>query len=45
LTGHAQDVFLERGYVAIRPVLTLIAFIPLFTIPIIALFPKTRNNG
>lgn len=30
---------------AIRPVLTIIAFIPLLALPIIALFPKTRSNG
>jgi FSR family fosmidomycin resistance protein-like MFS transporter len=29
----------------IRPVLTVIACIPLFVLPIIALFPKTRSNG
>jgi FSR family fosmidomycin resistance protein-like MFS transporter len=29
----------------IRPVLTVITCIPLLTIPIIALFPKTRSNG
>ncbi|MBU1564708.1 MAG: MFS transporter [Proteobacteria bacterium] len=29
----------------IRPVLTLVAFVPLLTLPIIALFPKTRSNG
>ncbi|MFH0785445.1 MAG: MFS transporter [Pseudomonadota bacterium] len=29
----------------IRPVLTIIAFVPLLTLPIIALFPTTRSNG
>jgi len=29
----------------IRPVLLVIAAIPLLTLPIIALFPKTRSNG
>ena len=29
----------------IRPVLTVIACIPLFVLPIIALFPKTRSSG
>jgi MFS transporter, FSR family, fosmidomycin resistance protein len=32
-------------FYSIRPVLTVIAFIPLFTLPIIALFPRTRSNG
>jgi hypothetical protein len=40
----------NRGVVAedtytITPVLTLIAVIPLLTLPIIMLFPKTRSNG
>lgn len=30
---------------SIRPVLTVIAFVPLLALPIIALFPKTRSNG
>ena len=29
----------------IRPVLTVLACIPLFVVPIIVLFPKTRSNG
>jgi FSR family fosmidomycin resistance protein-like MFS transporter len=29
----------------IRPVLTVMACIPLFVVPIIVLFPKTRSNG
>ncbi len=37
--GKLADTF------AIRPVLTVIACIPLFALPIIALFPKTRSNG
>ena len=32
-------------YYTIRPVLTIIAFIPLFTLPIIMLFPKTHSKG
>ncbi len=32
-------------FYAIRPVLTIIAFVPLLALPIIALFPKTRSNG
>ncbi|MFH2094001.1 MAG: MFS transporter [Pseudomonadota bacterium] len=32
-------------FYTIRPVLTIVAFIPLLTLPIIALFPKTHNNG
>ena len=39
IVGKLADIY------SIRPVLTIIAFIPLFTIPIIALFPKTRSNG
>jgi MFS transporter, FSR family, fosmidomycin resistance protein len=39
IVGKLADSF------TIRPVLSLIACIPLFAIPIIALFPKTRNNG
>ena len=39
IVGKLADIY------TIRPVLTIIAFIPLFTIPIIALFPKTRSNG
>lgn len=32
-------------FYSIRPVLTIIAFVPLLTLPIIALFPRTRSNG
>lgn len=32
-------------FYTIRPVLTIIAFVPLVTLPIIAFFPKTRSNG
>ncbi len=32
-------------FYTIRPVLTIIAFVPLITLPIIAFFPKTRSNG
>ncbi len=39
VVGKLADTF------AIRPVLTVIACIPLFALPIIALFPKTRSNG
>lgn len=39
LVGKLADTF------AIRPVLTVIACIPLLTLPIIALFPQTRNDG
>ncbi|KJS01251.1 MAG: MFS transporter [Desulfobulbaceae bacterium BRH_c16a] len=39
LVGKLADTF------AIRPVLTLVAFIPLLAIPVIALFPRTRSNG
>ena len=30
---------------SIRPVLTVIAFVPLLALPVIALFPKTGSNG
>jgi FSR family fosmidomycin resistance protein-like MFS transporter len=39
VVGKLADTF------AIRPVLTVIACIPLFALPIIGLFPKTRSNG
>jgi MFS transporter, FSR family, fosmidomycin resistance protein len=39
LVGKLADFY------TIRPVLTIVAFIPLLTLPIIALFPKTRSNG
>ncbi len=39
LVGKLADTF------AIRPVLTVIAFIPLCALPLIAFFPKTRSNG
>jgi FSR family fosmidomycin resistance protein-like MFS transporter len=29
---------------SIRPVLTVIAFVPLLALPVIALFPKTGSN-
>jgi MFS transporter, FSR family, fosmidomycin resistance protein len=39
IVGKLADTF------AIRPVLTLVAFIPLLAIPVIAFFPRTRSNG
>jgi FSR family fosmidomycin resistance protein-like MFS transporter len=39
VVGNLADTF------AIRPVLTVIAFIPLLTLPVIANFPKTRTRG
>jgi len=39
IVGKLADTY------TIRPVLILIAAIPLLTLPIIALFPKTRSNG
>ena len=39
VVGKLADTF------TIRPVLTLIACVPLLAIPVIALFPKTRSNG
>jgi MFS transporter, FSR family, fosmidomycin resistance protein len=39
IVGKLADTY------TIRPVLTLVACIPLLTVPIIALFPKTRSNG
>ncbi len=39
LVGKFADTF------SIRPVLTLMACVPLLTLPIIARFPKTRSNG
>jgi FSR family fosmidomycin resistance protein-like MFS transporter len=39
LVGKLADFY------TIRPVLTIVAFIPLLTLPIIALFPRTRCNG
>jgi FSR family fosmidomycin resistance protein-like MFS transporter len=39
IVGKLADTY------TIRPVLTIIAFIPLCTVLIIALFPKTRCNG
>ncbi len=39
LVGKLADFY------TIRPVLTIVAFIPLLTLPIIALFPRTRSNG
>jgi FSR family fosmidomycin resistance protein-like MFS transporter len=39
IVGKLADTY------TIRPVLTIIAFIPLFTVLIIARFPKTRCNG
>ncbi len=39
IVGKLADVY------TIRPVLTVIACVPLFAVPIIALFPKTRSNG
>lgn len=39
IVGKLADTY------TIRPVLTVIACIPLFAVPIIALFPKTRSNG
>ena len=39
IVGKLADAY------TIRPVLTVIACIPLFAVPIIALFPKTRSNG
>jgi FSR family fosmidomycin resistance protein-like MFS transporter len=39
IVGKLADIY------TIRPVLTFMAFIPLFAIPIIVQFPKTRSNG
>ncbi|EKD37424.1 MAG: hypothetical protein ACD_75C01136G0003 [uncultured bacterium] len=39
IIGKLADTF------AIRPVLTVVACIPLLAIPIIAIFPRTRSNG
>jgi len=39
LVGNLADSY------SIRPVLTVIAFVPLLALPIIAFFPKTRSNG
>ena len=39
IVGKLADAY------TIRPVLILIAGVPLLTLPIIALFPKTRSNG
>lgn len=39
IVGKLADTF------AIRPVLTIVAFIPLLAIPVIALFPRTHSNG
>jgi MFS transporter, FSR family, fosmidomycin resistance protein len=39
IVGRLADFY------TIRPVLTIVAFIPLLTLPIIALFPRTRSNG
>jgi FSR family fosmidomycin resistance protein-like MFS transporter len=39
IVGKLADAY------TIRPVLLLIAAIPLLTLPIIAVFPKTRSNG
>ncbi len=39
IVGKLADAY------TIRPVLTVIACIPLFAVPIIALFPRTRGNG
>jgi len=39
IVGKLADAY------TIRPVLTVMACIPLFAVPIIALFPKTRSNG
>lgn len=39
IVGKMADIY------SIRPVLMVIAFVPLLTIPIIMLLPKTRSNG
>jgi MFS transporter, FSR family, fosmidomycin resistance protein len=39
IVGKLADTY------SIRPVLILVACIPLFTLPVIAFFPKTRSNG
>jgi len=39
IVGRLADFY------TIRPVLTIVAFIPLLALPIIALFPRTRSNG
>ena len=39
IVGKLADIY------AIRPVLGIIACVPLLSLPIIALFPKTRSNG
>ena len=39
IVGKLADSF------TIRPVLTIIAFIPLLALPVIVLLPKTRSNG
>jgi FSR family fosmidomycin resistance protein-like MFS transporter len=39
IVGKLADIY------SIRPVLILVACIPLLTLPIIAFFPKTRSNG
>jgi len=38
VVGNLADVY------TIRPVLSAMACIPLFTLPLIALFPRTRSN-
>ena len=39
IVGKMADIY------SIRPVLMVIAFVPLLTLPIIMLLPKTRSNG
>jgi FSR family fosmidomycin resistance protein-like MFS transporter len=39
LIGRLADFY------AIRPVLTVMALVPLLTLPLIALFPKVKSNG